>query len=196
ARIVNIHRHEVNRWHSPAKIIKTAFERLHLRIRRPSPFRKDDQRFASLQDSDKRGKRIVRARDFLSFDQDPSKYGVRQKKTNAPLLPVVTSGNGANGPGSLSGQNRPKHQEIQIARVIGKINALRGVRLAADPSRLNSREEPYTFCQQLRDHVLPGTSVRRGVGKILHERAIALLSILATGQVSRVFNDAWSKKSC
>src|SRR6266436_2711603 len=63
------------------------------------------------------------------------------------------SGNRANGPASLSGQNRPKHEEIQIARVIGKINALRGVRPAADPSRLNSREEPYTFCQQLRDHV-------------------------------------------
>src|ERR1700674_2881381 len=123
-------------------MIKAALEGSHSRLRHASAFRKNDERFATLQHRDELMHRIIGAGDFLAFDQYAVKNMVGEIKAKPSVLPIVTGGHRPSFTSGVGGQDRPENEKVEVARVIGKVDALCGIGRASQPPSLNTGEEP------------------------------------------------------
>ena len=90
--------------------------------------------------------------DFLAVDeQRVERFG--QVAADRPAVPIVLGRHGPRQPADRLRQRRPDEDHVEVAGVIGEVDALAGVRLAVDPAHARPAEEAGTDSEQhLGDH--------------------------------------------
>src|SRR5688500_1654805 len=121
-----MYRNQVDVRPLPCQVVEPTLEWPDLLAGAAGALRKDDQRIPRIQRLDQ----LVHLRSqlaevaTLAVDQHGSEYPCRRVPTEWPGLPIVLGGDR---PGALTqvfGQHRPKHDEVEMAGVVGKEDAL------------------------------------------------------------------------
>ena len=80
--------------------------------------------------------RVVMGRGFLAFDQDSVEHAMGEVAADRSDGPIVPRRDRTGQEADLGRQRGPDDDRVQVAGVVGKIDALAGVGLALDPARL------------------------------------------------------------
>src|ERR1700722_18959148 len=96
--------------------------------------------------------RIVGTGDFLALNQHTAKEMIGEIKAQSAASPIVAGGHRSCFVSSLGGQDRPENEKIEVARVIGKVNALAIIGRTSQPTGLNTGEESHAGSKQFRNH--------------------------------------------
>ena len=143
-------------------VVQSAFEFTHFAVDRAAPFWEDDQGVGVPYFTQHQFDGALVDFDLFSVDEDRVE-GLGKKPAKRGLPPVVLSGHRAGQLAKASRERSPENDRIEVAGVIGKVDALAGIGFGPDPADRETAEKLGDQRQTLARQAAPrGHSVLGG----------------------------------
>ena len=135
-------------------VVQSAFEFTHFAVDRAAPFWEDDQGVGVPYFTQHQFDGALVDFDLFSVDEDRVE-GLGKKPAKRGLPPVVFSGHRAGQLAKASRECSPENDCIEVAGVIGKVNALAGIGFGPDPADREAADKLGDQRQALARHAAP-----------------------------------------